>query len=58
MPDMKVCPNSGGIVFHLTPEEKRMYNMKKQLEDELQQVQTLRKQLEEMLAKANEAQKE
>lgn len=49
MPDMKVCPNSGAILFHLTPQERQVEDMRKQLQKELEEVRALKEELQKVL---------
>lgn len=51
MPDLRICKNSGGIVFRQTPEERKQDNIQQELRKELSEVRELRKQLEAVLSK-------
>lgn len=54
MPDMKICPNSGGILFHQTPEEKQFSDMRIELQKELEATKNLRKELEQLIKQVKE----
>lgn len=49
MPIMRVHPSSGGILFHQTPEERKINAMKKELQKELKEVRKLRTELKELI---------
>lgn len=48
MPDMKIHP-SGAILFHLTPQERQLEDMKKALQKELDEVQALKEELRNLI---------
>jgi Co/Zn/Cd efflux system component len=45
MPDIEVCRNSGAILYKQTPEERKVTDLRKQLEKEVKEVQKLKEQL-------------
>lgn len=49
MPDMKIHKPSGGILFHLTPQERQLEDMKKALQKELSEVQALKEELQKLI---------
>lgn len=48
MPDMKIHHESGAILFHLTPQEQQVEDMKKELQKELEEVKALKAELKEL----------
>lgn len=53
MPHMKIHRESGGILFHLTPQERQVEEMKKELQKELKEVKALKAELQKLLKQTN-----
>ena len=49
MPTVKVHPPSGGILFHQTPEERKVNAMKKELKKELSEIKELKRELKKII---------
>lgn len=52
MPDMKMHHESGAILFHLTPQEQQVEDMRKALQKELEEVKALKEELQKTLKQA------